>query len=79
MSEETAAVRPMSEKELRVRIDWIIAEEERTYMRLLELRDKSKAVLAELDRAASASAELPNVTSIVAMPSRFPRRWRADD
>jgi hypothetical protein len=32
MSEETAAVRPMSEKELRARMDWIIGEEERTYM-----------------------------------------------
>ena len=75
MSEESAAVRPMSEKELRARMDWIIAEEERTYMRLLELRDKFKAVVAELDRAASSAAELPNITNIVALPSRFPRRW----
>jgi hypothetical protein len=74
MSEETAAVRPMSEKELRARMDWIIAEEERTYRRLLELRDKFKAVVAELDRAASSAAELPNLTNIVALPSRFPRR-----
>jgi hypothetical protein len=43
-------------------MDWIIAEEERTYMRLLELRDKFKAVVAELDRAGSPAAELPNIS-----------------
>jgi hypothetical protein len=43
-------------------------------MRLLELRDKFKAVVAELDRAASSPAELPNITNIVALSSRFPRR-----
>ena len=74
MSEETPPVRRMSEKELRARIDRIIAEEERTYERLLELGDKFKAVLAELDLAANSATVLPNITNIVALPSRFPRR-----
>ena len=73
MSEETPPVRRMSEKELRARIDRIIAEEERSYERLLELGDKFKAVVAELDRATNSAAELPNITNIVALPSRFPR------
>jgi hypothetical protein len=52
MIEETPPVRGMSEKELRARIDRVIAEEERTYGRLLELRDQFEAVIGELDRAA---------------------------
>jgi hypothetical protein len=74
MSEETPPVRRISEKELRARIDRIIAEEERTYEWLLELGDKFKAFVAELDRAANSAAVLPNITNIVALPSRFPRR-----
>jgi hypothetical protein len=59
----------MSEKELRARIDRVIAEDERTYERLLNLGDKFKAVVAELDRAANSAAVLPNITNIVAPPS----------
>ena len=49
MIEKTPRARRMSEKELRARIDRIIAEEERTYGRLLELRDQLDAVIGELD------------------------------
>jgi hypothetical protein len=41
MIEKTPRARRMSEKELRARIDRVIAEEERTYGRLIELRDGS--------------------------------------
>ncbi len=74
MSEDTPPVRRISEKELRARIDRIISEEERTYERLLELGAKFKAVVVALDRAANSATELPNITNIVALPSRFPRR-----
>jgi hypothetical protein len=74
MIEETPPVRGMSEKELRARIDRVIAEEERTYGRLLELRDQLEAVIGELDRAAlGPTAGLPNISNIVAQPSRFRR------
>jgi hypothetical protein len=72
MSEETPPVRRMNEKELRARIDRVVAEEERTYGRLLELREKLEAVIDELDRAAlSPAAGLPNISNIIALPSRF--------
>ena len=51
MIEKTPRARGMSEKELRARIDRVIAEEERTYGRLLELRDQLEAVIGELNRA----------------------------
>ena len=74
MIEKTPRARGMSEKELRARIDRIIAEEERTYGRLLELRDQLEAVIGELDRAAlGPTAGLPNISNIVAQPSRFRR------
>jgi hypothetical protein len=41
MIEKTPRARRMSEKELRARIDRVIAEEERTYGRLIELRECS--------------------------------------
>jgi hypothetical protein len=41
MIEKTPRARGMSEKELRARIDRVIAEEERTYGRLIELRECS--------------------------------------
>jgi hypothetical protein len=68
MIEKTPRARGMSEKELRARIDRIIAEEERTYRRLLELRDLFRAITGELD---SPTAGLPNISNIVGMPSRF--------
>jgi hypothetical protein len=68
MIEKTPRTRAMSEKELRARIDRIIAEEERTYERLLELRDLFRAITGELD---SQTAGLPNISNIVGMPSRF--------
>jgi hypothetical protein len=64
----------MSEKELRARIDRIIADEERTCGQLLELRDRVNAVVVELDRAAHPVDALPNISKIVATPSRF--LWR---
>jgi hypothetical protein len=74
MIEETPPVRGMSEKELRARIDRVIAEEEHTYGRLLELRDQFEAVIGELDRAAlDPTAGLPNISNIVALPSRCRR------
>ena len=57
MSEETPPVR-RSEKELRARIDRVIAEEERTYGRLLELRDLLHAIIRELD---SPTPGLPSI------------------
>jgi hypothetical protein len=64
----------MNEKEHRARIDRLVAEEEHTYGRLLELRDQLDAIAGELDRAAlSPTAGLPNISNIVALPSRFRR------
>ena len=73
MVEKTPRARGMSEKELRARIDRVIAEEERTYGRLLELRDQLEAVIGELEssRALGPTARLPNISNIVAQPSRF--------
>jgi tetratricopeptide (TPR) repeat protein len=48
----------------------VIAEEERTYGRLIELRDLFHAITGELD---SPTASLPNISNIVARPSRFRR------
>jgi hypothetical protein len=70
MIEKTPRARRMSEKELRARIDRVIAEEERTYGRLIELRDLFHAINGELD---SPTASLPNISNIVATPSRFRR------
>jgi hypothetical protein len=70
MIEKTPRARRMSEKELRARIDRVIAEEERTYGRLIELRDLFHAITGELD---SPTASLPNISNIVATPSRFRR------
>jgi hypothetical protein len=67
---KTPRARRMSEKELRARIDRVIAEEERTYERLIELRDLFHAITGELD---SPTASLPNISNIVATPSRFRR------
>ena len=60
----------MSEKELRARIDRLIAEEERTYGRLLELRDLLHAIISELD---SPTSGLPSISNIVSMQSRRQR------
>jgi hypothetical protein len=70
MIEKTPRARRMSEKGLRARIDRVIAEEERTYGRLIELRDLFHAISGELD---SPTASLPNISNIVATPSRFRR------
>jgi hypothetical protein len=70
MIEKTPRARRMSEKELRARIDRVIAEEERTYGRLIELRDLFRAITGELD---SSTASLPNISNIVATLSRFRR------
>ena len=68
MIEKTPRARRMSEKELRARIDRVVADEERTYGRLIELRDLFRAISGELD---SSTASLPNISNIVATPSRF--------
>ena len=73
MIEKTPRARRMSKKELRARIDRIIAEEERTYGRLIELRDLFHAISDELD---SPTASLPNISNIVATPSRLRRSQR---
>ena len=75
MIEKTPRARGMSEKELGARIDRVIAEEERTYGRLLELRDQLEAVIGELEssQALGPTARLPNISNIVAQPSRFRR------
>ena len=70
MIEKTPRARRMSEKELRARIDRVIAEEERTYGRLIELRDLFRAITGELD---SSTASLPNISNIAATPSLFRR------
>jgi hypothetical protein len=70
MIEKTPRARGMSEKELRARIVRVVAEEERTYGRLIELRDLLHAITGELD---SATATLPNISNIIATPSRFRR------
>jgi hypothetical protein len=70
MIEKTPRARGMSKKELGARIDRVIAEEERTYRRLIELRDLFHAVTGELD---SATASLPSISNIVATPSLFRR------
>ena len=70
MIEKTPRARRMSEKELRARIDRVIAEEERTYGRLIELRDLFHAITGEID---SPTASMPNISNIVATPSRFRR------
>ena len=58
MVEKTPRAHRMGEKELRARIDRVIAEEERTYGRLIELRDLFHAISDELD---SPTASLPNI------------------
>ena len=75
MIEKTPRARRMSKKELRARIDRVIAEEERTYGRLLELRDQLEAVIGELElsQALGPTARLPNISTLVAKPSRFRR------
>jgi hypothetical protein len=70
MIEKTPRARGMSKKELRARIDRVIAEEERTYSRLIELRDLFHAITGELD---SPTASLPSISHIVATPSLFRR------
>jgi hypothetical protein len=57
----------MSEKELRARIDRVIAEEERTYVRLVQLRDLFRAIISELD---SPTSGLPSISNVVSMQSR---------
>jgi hypothetical protein len=75
MSEKKFHASRMFKKEIRARIDRIIADEERTYGELLELRDRLNAIVAELDRAAHSPVDaLPNISKIIAMPSQFP--WR---
>ena len=69
MIEKTPRARGMSEKELRARIDRVIAEEERTYRRLIELRDLLHVITGELD---SSTASL-HISNIVATPSLFRR------
>jgi hypothetical protein len=70
MIEKTPRARGMSKKELRARIDWVIAEEERTYRRLIELRDLFRAITDELD---SPTASLPNISNIAGTPTPFRR------
>jgi hypothetical protein len=52
----------------------MIADEERTFGQLLELRDRVNAIVAELDRVDDPVAALPSISKIIATPSRLP--WR---
>jgi hypothetical protein len=61
MIEKTPRTRRMSEKELGARIDRVIAEEERTYGRLIDLRDLFRAITGELD---SSTASLSNISIV---------------
>ena len=74
MIEKTPRARRMSEKELRARIDRVIAEEERTYGRLIELRDLFRAITGELD---SSTASLPNISTL--LPHHRARRRRQSE
>jgi hypothetical protein len=75
MSQRKFHASRMFKKEIRARFDRIIADEERTYGELLELRDRLSAIVAELDRAAHSPVDaLPNISKIIAVPSQFP--WR---
>jgi hypothetical protein len=74
MNEKPSRPRALSKKEFRARIDRLIADEERTFGQLLELRERVTAIVAELDQAHDLVAALPSISSIIAKPSRFP--WR---
>ena len=74
MIEKTTRARALTKKAFRARIDRMIADEERTFGQLLELRDRVNAVVAELDRTHDPVAALPTISNIIATPSRF--RWR---
>ena len=74
MNEKTSRARALSKKEFQARVDRMIADEERTFGQLLELRDRVNAVVAELDRVDDPVAALPSISKIIATPSRLP--WR---
>jgi hypothetical protein len=74
MIEKPSRPRALSKKEFRARIARMIADEERTFGQLLELRDRVTAIVAELDRVHDPVAALPSISKIIDTPSRFP--WR---
>jgi hypothetical protein len=74
MVKMTSRARVISKKEFRARLDRMIADEERTFGQLLELRDRVTGIVAELDRSHDPVAALPSISKIIAAPSRFP--WR---
>jgi hypothetical protein len=72
MVKMTSRARVISKKEFRARLDRMIADEERTFGQLLELRDRVTAIVAELNRVHDPVAALPSISNIIAAPSRFP-------
>ena len=74
MNEKTSRARALSKKEFQARVDQMIADEERTFGQLVELRDRVNAIVAELDQTHDTVAALPSISKIIATPSRFP--WR---
>jgi hypothetical protein len=75
MVEMTSRARALSKKEFRARVDRMIADEERTFGQLLELRDRVIAIVAELDRSDPVAA-LPSISKIIATPRGFPGGFR---
>ena len=59
MNEKTSRARALSKKEFQARVDRMIADEERTFGQLLELRDRVNAIVAELDQTHDTVAALP--------------------
>jgi hypothetical protein len=74
MNEKTSRARALSKKDFQARVDQMIADEERTFGQLVELRDRVNAIVAELDQTHDTVAALPSISKIIATPSRFP--WR---
>jgi len=74
MTEKTFHVRALNKKEFRARLDRMLADEERTFGQLLELRDRVTGIVAELDRSHDPVAALPSISKIIATLSGFP--WR---
>jgi len=64
--------RRIEQKGISHRLDRMIADEERTFGQLLELRDRVTAIVAELNRVHDPVAALPSISNIIAAPSRFP-------
>jgi len=84
MNEKTSRARALSKKEFQARVDRMIADEERTFGQLLELRDRVNAIVAELDQthdtvAALPSQAFPKFESYGMSETAAFRRWKAQN